>query len=109
MDHGTTLFATTVAALTDDELAAPSGLPNWTRRHVVAHVAANADALTRLAEWAHTGVETRMYTSPEQRNSDIEAGALLPRDQLLDWLDGSSLRLQQSLDALTRSSGLMSC
>ena len=44
-------------------------------RHVVAHVHYNARALGRLVQWATTGTENRMYASPEQRASEIEAGA----------------------------------
>ncbi|MFL6095487.1 MAG: maleylpyruvate isomerase N-terminal domain-containing protein, partial [Blastococcus sp.] len=32
-------MARTLARVTDDELAAPSALPGWTRAHVVAHLA----------------------------------------------------------------------
>ena len=53
----------------DDDalLARESALPGWTGRHLVAHVAANADALLNLVRWAATGGETPMYSSPEQR------------------------------------------
>jgi maleylpyruvate isomerase len=61
-----------VSEATDDMLRAPSGLPGWTRAHVVGHLARNAEALTRLAIWARTGVETPMYTSREQRAMEIE-------------------------------------
>ena len=51
----------------------PSG--STAARHVVAHVHYNARALRRLVQWATTGTENRMYASPEQRASEIEAGA----------------------------------
>jgi maleylpyruvate isomerase len=62
-------------ALTDDDLAAPSGLPDWSRAHVVAHLARNADALVNLLTWARTGVETPMYPSREARDAGIAATA----------------------------------
>ncbi len=34
----------TAARLTDEDLRAPSLLPGWTRGHVLAHVARNADS-----------------------------------------------------------------
>lgn len=80
--EGTALFVAAVAGLTDDELREPSALPGWTRAHVVAHLARNADALINLLEWARTGVETPMYSSPEQRDGDIERGAKLPAAEL---------------------------
>ena len=68
--------------LPDAAFAEPSALPDWTRGHVVAHVALNALALTRLVHWAATGVETPMYASPEARNTDIAAHAGWPPPDL---------------------------
>lgn len=75
-----------VERLTDDELAAPSALPDWSRAHVVAHLARNADALVNLLDWARTGVETPMYPSREARDAGIEAtAALTPADLRADY------------------------
>ena len=63
MGAGTEFLLRAVGALPDDALALPSRLPGWTRAHVVAHVARNAEALGRLARWAATGVETPMGSS----------------------------------------------
>src|SRR5664279_1891598 len=63
--------------LTDDEYDAPSLLPGWSRRFVIAHVGYNARAIARLVEWARTGVETPMYESVEQRDTEITYGAAL--------------------------------
>uniref|UniRef100_UPI002455B6BA maleylpyruvate isomerase N-terminal domain-containing protein n=1 Tax=Nocardia farcinica TaxID=37329 RepID=UPI002455B6BA len=67
MTAGTTLFADAVAGLTDPDFDTPTHLPGWNRRHLVAHVAANADALRNLVHWAATGTPTPMYASPEER------------------------------------------
>ena len=75
---GTRLVVAALADLRDDGFPAPSLLPGWTRAHVVAHLARNAEALTRLATWARTGVETPMYVSPEQRDAEIETSARQP-------------------------------
>jgi maleylpyruvate isomerase len=64
-----------VRALTDADLRAPSGLPGWSRGHVVAHLARNADGLATLLTSARTGERRPMYASQEQRNADIDAGA----------------------------------
>src|SRR5690606_8124761 len=82
---GTRLFLGTVAGWGEEEYLAPSGLPGWTRKHLIAHVAANADALGNLVRWAATGEPTPMYVSREQRNADIEAGASKPAAQLAPW------------------------
>ncbi|RKN06266.1 maleylpyruvate isomerase family mycothiol-dependent enzyme [Streptomyces radicis] len=83
--EGTALLLATVEGLTDDELSGPSALPGWTRRHVLAHVASNAEALGRLLHWARTGERTPMYASPERRAADIEEGARRPAPQLRSW------------------------
>jgi maleylpyruvate isomerase len=85
MDDGTRLFLGALADLGDDDLDRPLALPGWTGRHVVAHVHYNARALGRLVQWATTGTENRMYASPEQRASEIEAGE---GPELAAWLTG---------------------
>jgi maleylpyruvate isomerase len=65
----------TADRLTDDELAAPSLLPGWTRGHVLTHVARNADGMRNLLLTARTGVSVPMYASRALRDADIEAGA----------------------------------
>ncbi|MFB6770557.1 maleylpyruvate isomerase family mycothiol-dependent enzyme [Streptomyces sp. NPDC056337] len=84
----------------DAALDEPSALPGWTRGHVVAHVAANADALGNLVHWAATGEETPMYASPEDRAAGIEKGALLSAAALRAWLRDSARRLETAMDAL---------
>ena len=101
MAEGTELFAKALESLDDDAIAAPGTLPGWTGKHVVAHVAANADALGNLVQWARTGEETPMYSSPEQRGADIEAGSRRAVAELRHWVTTSEARLADALDALT--------
>ncbi len=65
-------YTRTVDALTDEELAAPSLLPGWTRAHVVAHVALNAEALAGAIHGLVHGNPVPMYGSDEQRDGDID-------------------------------------
>ena len=65
----------TAATLDEAAVRAPSQLPGWTRGHVLAHIARNADSYVNLLTWARTGVETPMYPSMERRNAEIEEGA----------------------------------
>jgi maleylpyruvate isomerase len=76
-------------------------LPGWTRKHVAAHLALNAEALGNLVYWAKTGEERRMYSSPDQRKTDIEAGALHPADDLRAWFDESARILSEAMGELT--------
>ena len=101
MREGTELFVKALESLDDASLAAPGSLPGWTGSHVVAHVAANAEALGNLVHWARTGEPTPMYSSPGQRGADIEVGAQRPAAELRHWVASSAARLADSLDALT--------
>jgi maleylpyruvate isomerase len=100
MADGTRKLLADVAALSDEELAAPTALPGWSRRYLLSHVAANAGALRNLVHWARTGEERRMYVSTEQREADITAGALRPAAELRAWVESSARDLAADLDAL---------
>jgi maleylpyruvate isomerase len=91
--RGTAFFARKLNELSDAELDGATLLPGWTRRHVVAHVGYNARAIARLIEWAATGVETPMYSSPEARNHEIDFGATLSPIALRHLFDHSAVHL----------------
>lgn len=103
VDEGTELCRKAIAGLDDASYGAPSLLAGWTRRHLVAHLAANAEAIGRLISWARTGEENRMYTSPQQRSADIEAGAKLLGEELTAWFDRSARELAAAMEALPAS------
>ncbi|MGX1541243.1 maleylpyruvate isomerase N-terminal domain-containing protein [Streptomyces adustus] len=98
---GTELMLDAVAGLDEDGFAAASALPGWTRKHLAAHVAANADALGNLVHWAATGEKTPMYASAEERAAGIARGPALSADELRSWLTESARRLAGGLDRLT--------
>jgi len=100
MHDGTELLLADVARLPDKALDAPTALPGWSRRYLLAHVAANADALRNLVHWARTGEERRMYASVEQRDADIAAGSTLPAAELRATVASSAQALTDDLDAL---------
>lgn len=75
----------TVSDLDPAEVAKPSALPDWTRGHVLAHIARNADGLVNLLDTARTGEDIPMYPSLAARDQGIEDGAPRPLDvQLAD-------------------------
>ena len=76
-------LAADLAGRDTDWASRPSGLPGWTRAHLVAHLAGNAYGLVNLCEWAATGVEIPMYPSPEERANEIERRATLPWPDLV--------------------------
>jgi maleylpyruvate isomerase len=89
-----------VDRLGDDELTEPSAVPDWTRAHVVAHLARNADALVNLLTWARTGVETPMYPSRQVRDADIEATAARPPAELRGDYVSACGRLAEAIETL---------
>lgn len=100
MQHGTALF-TSRTDLGEGALAEPSALPGWTRKHVLVHVAANADALGNLIRWAATGEPTPMYASPADRAAGIERGRQLPARDLAAWLRRSTDALDEAMTRLS--------
>ena len=104
MAEGTKLLQEAADRIDDAGLSAPTALPGWSRRHLLAHVSANADALRRLAHWARTGEERRMYDSADQRTAEIEQGSRLPVGELRSWLRTSAEALADDLAALTPAS-----
>jgi maleylpyruvate isomerase len=100
MQQGSTAFLAQLDGLADAAFGADSSLPGWTTAHLVAHVGYNAQALSRLVHWAHTGVETPMYISAEARNAEIEDGAKLPATELRALAHESDEQLRADLAAL---------
>ncbi|MFE7516293.1 maleylpyruvate isomerase family mycothiol-dependent enzyme [Streptomyces sp. NPDC057540] len=79
----------TAAASWDNAAAAePSRLPGWTRGHVLAHVARNADALVNVLQGRP------MYADAATRDADIERDAGRPLDVHLADLRESGDRFQ---------------
>jgi maleylpyruvate isomerase len=103
MNEGTSLFDAQVRGLQDEQLRQRSLLPMWTRAHVIAHVARNADALGNLLTWARTGVETPMYESAARRDADVEDTAAEAPEALRFDLDEAERRFANAVDALPAS------
>jgi maleylpyruvate isomerase len=85
IEAATSRLMVTAKTLSDADVLAPSGLPGWSRGHVLTHIARNADSLVNLLTSAATGVEHPQYPSKEARDAGIEAGAdRSVSDQLAD-------------------------
>jgi maleylpyruvate isomerase len=97
---GELVVAGSIDRLTDDDLAADSNLPDWSRAHVVGHLARNADALVNLLTWARTGVETPMYPSREVRDAGIAATAALPPAELRSDYIAACDRLAKAIETM---------
>jgi maleylpyruvate isomerase len=78
----------------EGELRAPSLLPGWTRAHVLAHVARNADAMRNLLIGARSGQDRAAYPSAYARDADIEQGAAMRAEDLIVDLANSCMALR---------------
>ena len=95
--------AAAIASLGEAAFDHPT-LPGWTRRNLVAHLAANGEAIGRLLRWARTGEPTPMYASTEQRGADIAAGARLSGTALRIWFEHSADELAAAFAAMSPES-----
>ncbi|GAA2744257.1 maleylpyruvate isomerase family mycothiol-dependent enzyme [Terrabacter aerolatus] len=90
----------TAASFRNDAVLAPSLCEGWSRGHVLAHVARNADALVRVCDVALTGRPDTMYDDADSRDADIDRGARrAAHDHATDIRD-SAARLAGRLEAL---------
>jgi maleylpyruvate isomerase len=96
IEAGTAALMRDLEGLENGDARAPTGLPEWTRGHILTHLARNADGLVNLLRWARTGAETRMYESRAQRKADIEAGSNRSVAELRDDVTRSHLRLMSA-------------
>jgi maleylpyruvate isomerase len=102
-NQGADFFLDHLDRISDGDLREPSPLPGWSRAHVAAHVAFNAKAIARLAQWARTGVETKMYPSMAARDAEIEEGATLPADELRALVRDTDAALRADLAEMPAS------
>lgn len=91
--RGQAYFSRKLNELSDEEFDGPSLLDGWQRRHLIAHVGLNARAITRLTEWAVTGIETPMYESVESRDEEVAFAATLPVQALRNLSDHAAVHL----------------
>ncbi|MFC7982475.1 maleylpyruvate isomerase family mycothiol-dependent enzyme [Streptomyces sp. NPDC057336] len=82
-----------VGKLDNASVTESSRLPGWTRGHVLAHLARNADALVNVLEGRP------MYVSGEVRDADIERDAPRPLDAQLADVRESAARFQDAAAA----------
>ena len=68
----TTRYLQALTQLDEESLRQPSGLPGWSRAHIVAHLSRNADAFRRVLAGAGAGGSAHMYASDTDRDAEIE-------------------------------------
>jgi maleylpyruvate isomerase len=94
-------FLARLLQMSDEELLQPTALPGWTGCHVLSHVGHNAQALARLAHWAHSGEPTPMYRSAGARAEEIECGARWAVPRLREFVADEQDRLVTAIDKIS--------
>ncbi|HLL67719.1 MAG TPA: maleylpyruvate isomerase family mycothiol-dependent enzyme [Micromonosporaceae bacterium] len=100
VDRATARLLGTAGSLDDAGVAAPSLVPSWTRGHVLAHLARQADSVANVLAGARSGVATAPYASEEARAAGIEADADRPIADHLEDLRVSAERLAAACAAM---------
>ena len=89
-------FHALISDLTDEQARAASALPDWSRGHVITHVANHGFAFARQAEYALQGEQIEVYDGGRPgRNAGIEAGAGRPAAELVRAVAESNERLDE--------------
>jgi maleylpyruvate isomerase len=94
VDHATQRLLGTAREIADSELRQPSLLPGWTRAHVLAHLARDADAMRHLLVGARSGQDRPAYASEQERAAAIEHTAGLSTKELAADLAASAMALR---------------
>jgi maleylpyruvate isomerase len=94
IDHATQRLLDHARAIAEGDLQAASLLPGWTRAHVLAHVARNADAMRNLLIGVRSGQGRAAYASAQAREADIERGAAMSATDLMADLADSAMALR---------------
>ncbi len=92
----------TVDRLRDEDWPRPTECAGWSRAHVVAHLALNAEALAGVVRGLADGEPTVMYPSDTVRDADIETLAMRPATDIRDRLRVSADDLTEALSSLAR-------
>ena len=103
LEAATSRLLVTAKTLSDADVLAPSGLPGWSRGHVLSHLARNADSLVNLLTSASTGVDIPQYPSRAARDAGIEAGATRPIAEQVRDLEESHRRFADAVDVVPRA------
>lgn len=93
--------ASQAGKLADDDVAAPSTLPGWTRGHVLAHIAGISNAMARQLEFAARRETVDLYDGGQDgRTKAIEMAAGHTLAQHREDLDLALERVLRAFDSL---------
>jgi maleylpyruvate isomerase len=91
----------TLSTLDEDAIRKRSMLPGWSRAHVLAHLARNAEALSRLMTAAMGGEIADQYPGgSDARNAEIEASAKAPVAELVEDVRKTGQALDETAERM---------
>lgn len=91
-----------VDSLSDAAWAEPSLLPGWTRAHVVAHLALNAEGFARALNGVLDDEVVPVYQSNEARDAEIEQLATAETSEIRDRYFGATQHFRSVAGALDK-------
>ncbi|MET3960079.1 maleylpyruvate isomerase [Marmoricola sp. OAE513] len=91
----------TVDSLTDDQWTGRTVLPDWSRAHVVAHLALNAEGFLRALGGIQDGEERAIYDSNAARDADIAELAAAEPSEIRERYFAATSRLRHVFGSLT--------
>src|ERR1700759_1400837 len=94
IDQATQRLLDTARTITDPDLRVPSMLAGWTRGHVLAHLARNADGMRNVLVGVRTGQDRPAYASAEAREAGIQQYADRRATEHAADLAGSAMALR---------------
>jgi maleylpyruvate isomerase len=92
-----------IEPLTDEDIQAPSGLPRWSRAHVLAHLINKANAHVRLFGGPPIGEVRRLYPPRYDQDAAATAGAHRTAPELRSQLQRAFSALEAAWAALDDS------
>jgi maleylpyruvate isomerase len=90
----------TVDSLRTDAWTEPSVLPGWTRAHVAAHLALNAEGMAGAIDGLAHELDVPVYESGARRDADIEELAQAEPAEIRERLFATGQRLREALESL---------
>lgn len=100
LPEATRRLVRTTDALPDSAYPEPSGLPGWTRAHVLAHLTLNAEGLAGALAGVVEGRRVPMYASDEARDGDIDELAGKTPGVIRSRLLAACTDLKDAIDAV---------
>ncbi len=100
LHHAEQRLVRTVDSLDDADWAGPTILPGWSRAHVVAHLALNAEGLARAVHGLLDDSPVPVYDSQEKRDADVDRLAGESSEAIRERLFAAGWTLRERLLAI---------